>query len=714
MKNLEGTARLSSQGRLRKLLSTEFPDADQAYDLFDQFLAQEAYNKRFYLRLLALAKQKTGASWAIRRLAVLMLEHQTLKLHPNNLDGFDFLLTELNLKQASGISQSIVGSVLKEGFSTTEFRSFIAEFRHRLARLNHVHGRIKGHGTTGAALRDFIELSRRDCKLSLARYLFTPAEVVDEILRQVQATAGVTDLDPSQLPFVDDETRRTLNLLPEFEARILRGLCKTSSIFWVSEATSSRINSLVEYPTTTVVLVIKPPGSDIEFEIKRAGLRGPHSLNVVYARDGYTVPPSHRLDGGSMQYLLRVEAHSACKLGVIYRLVHGNEAPLTKYISRSTIYNIPVKGREVSALTYFTDSRVFGAGFSEMRRAMEEGVAQFKVEGYPSLPSLPGDLGLSAKFIGVAAPTQAILSGTSSFRLDKIAAYLSSNGPTQYFKEELKVAYSSDEARRLVYAILEEILGSPRLPAVEYVSHEQYVAAAFCVPENRARADQMYLALVQQIARMWGTLLAVRGYSQGESFVARNVGLKSFWDKGEWQVKIIFMDHDALVVPRAYEEDFHPHRALGGMIKDERYIWGRGDPAQFVTSEVGYLRNIYRIGEDIDAKSQALAQAALKNAYQKTQRGLLTNRNLRTLFHKTFIDRLLVWDSLVAGYLRTRNDTEGSPIWREDMRRLLAAKGYGNFRFSLDAHLEIIENNRQFLQRYSYLFDVDRKDIGRN
>ena len=87
-------------------------------------------------------------------------------------------------------------------------------------------------------------------------------------------------------------------------------LCQGPKIYWVSDATSSRINSLVEYPLTTVVLVIKPPGSELEFELKRAGRKGDNPFTVVFRRPGYRVAPSHRLDGGSMQWLLRYEARS--------------------------------------------------------------------------------------------------------------------------------------------------------------------------------------------------------------------------------------------------------------------------------------------------------------------------------------------------------------------------------------------------------------------
>ncbi|MFH0344011.1 MAG: hypothetical protein ACHBNF_18240, partial [Chromatiales bacterium] len=396
MKVLGRPSSISGQDRLLSLLTTQFDHVSQAYGLFDEFLGHKTYSRCFCLKLLTAARQRTGTAWNIRRLAVLMLEHQILKIHPDNLDDFDFLLTGLNLKEAPGFNVGVVSSVLKEGYSTTDLRQFIPEFRRRLQRLNRVHAKIRGRRTSDAGLRDFIDLSRRDCKLSLARYLFTAEEVVDEILSQLLVTDGAKDLDTSQPLFVEAEVERAISRLPDFEACILKNLCASPRIYWVSEVTSSEINSLVEYPLTTVVLTIKPPGSDIEFEIKRAGRKGPLGLNVVYARDGYEVAPSHRLDGGNMQWLLRHEAKAAAKLSLIYRLVHATEAPIASYIARSTIYSIPAGGAQVQILTYFTEPRVFEEGFREMRQAMADGVAAFKAEGYAKLPDLPGDLGLTA------------------------------------------------------------------------------------------------------------------------------------------------------------------------------------------------------------------------------------------------------------------------------------------------------------------------------
>ena len=705
MKTIGGTSRAFSQNLLLDVLTTEFDDVDQAYVLFEEFLRQKSYNESFCLKLIALARQKTGASWALRRVAILMLEHQVLKLDSTRLDDFDWLLTQLNLKPARGPGQPITSSVLREGFSTTDFRYFVPELRRKLERLNRVHNRIRGTKTPESALRDFIELSRCDCKLSLARYLLTPEEVADEILRRLRVTEGVRDLDPFRAQFIDEERTAALKLLPDFEAAILKRLCEATSIYWVSDETSSEINSLVEYPLSTVVLVIKPPGSNLEFEIKRAGRRGSHSLNVVYARNGYTVPPSHRLDGGSMQWLLRYEANSASKIGFIYRHVHGTRAPIANYVARTTIYSVPAQGDGVQTLPYFTEPQSFGNGFRQMRSAMAESVKAFRTEGNAELPDLPGDLGLSAQFIGHVQPAQSILCGTTSFRLDKLAAYLSPAGPTKYFREGLSAALSKRDERQLADELLEEVLGFYIAPDVKYQTYEQYLEAAFAVTENRVRADWIYVSLVEQIARFWGTLLGVRGYSRGESFVARNVGLKSLWERGEWHVTIIFMDHDDLSIPGPDEQIFYVSGALPCMKIDERHIWDRSTLERFATSEVGYLQSIYRIGRDVDAQGQAAADVELRSAYKKTQQELLTNPKLRPLFSRRFLDRLLDWDNVVDGYVQKKHLKPSGAAWKRNMRKVLDAKGYT--KVTLDCYLEFIENNWARLETYSRLYRAE-------
>ena len=205
---------------------------------------------------------------------------------------------------------------------------------------------------------------------------------------------------------------------------------------------------------------------------------------------------------------------------------------------------------------------------------------------------------------------------------------------------------------------------------------------------------------MQQIGKLWGTLLAVRGYSRGESFVARNVGLKSFWGGGEWRVKIIFMDHDALVIPDPQTINFHAHGALPSMAVDERYIWGKSNAKRFATSEVGYLQSIYRPARRVCAQGEALALSALKHSYRKTQNELVTNPAMEKLFNPVFIKLLLDWDTLVSGYLQKDSS---NAAWKKKMRRMMTAKGYK--RRAFDAYVEIIEKNQDFIKRYAFLFE---------
>ena len=103
-------------------------------------------------------------------------------------------------------------------------------------------------------------------------------------------------------------------------------------------------------------------------------------------------------------------------------------------------------------------------------------------------------------------------------------------------------------------------------------------------------------------------------------------------------------------------------------------------------------------------QGQELARIALKKAYKKTQHKLSSDPRLRALFDQIFVERLLDWDTLVRGYLRIKPNTAASSKWKDKKRGMLAEKAYEGHEF--DAYMEAIENNRAFLERHSFLFDV--------
>ena len=157
------------------------------------------------------------------------------------------------------------------------------------------------------------------------------------------------------------------------------------------------------------------------------------------------------------------------------------------------------------------------------------------------------------------------------------------------------------------------------------------------------------------------------------------------------------------MIPGPYADDFAAHRGLASMRIDERYIWESVDPALFPTCIAGYLRSIYRIQDQQESEGCSLVARVLKDAYKKTQQALLSNPQLCSFFNPTFLRRLLILDTLTAGILNAKPESSLSPSWKERMTELFEAHGYRPNAF--ERYAEIIESNRPFLERYSYLFN---------
>ena len=409
----------------------------------------------------------------------------------------------------------------------------------RLARNRRIH-RLASC-TDDEAFDDFVAFARQECRLLCAREFFDAGEVLARIEAHVRCARGERDLAPHGQ--FSAEAERAVAALPAMERTILEHF--RNAVHWVSERTPAAINSLIEQPRGTIVLTIKPPASDCEIEIKRAGRarRRPLAINRR------PIAPSHRLDGGSMYRHLVFEAKNSAYLAKVYRAIHGVEAPICRTVS---IHKVPMLKR--------------------------------------------------------LNPAQAVQVGTTSFRLDFIARALRRR----------------TTERRDVDTILDEILPRYDPPRVPWRSHAQYVRAAF--DANRARADDTYLDVLAQIGMFWGTLLGLRGYSGGESFAVRNVGLRNVWDGKRWHVRVIFMDHDAL--------SFAPvsARTIHQAWQDAKQVIG-------ARGELVCVREIYRVGPAVEQRGHAAFRAAMKEAYRKTRAAMRASDE---------------WDEAVRAYLRRR------------------------------------------------------------
>ena len=679
---------------LVQIVESQFARTAKTQTLFFSFLSHSAYNAAFARKTVSVARD-ARSPWDLRCAAVLMLEHHVLLLWEQKklTSESQSLLTSLGLLSQGTIRKT----VLDEGFSTTDPADFVAELHNRLLRLNHVHMGICGLETEPEKLLDFIYVSRRPCKLSLARYLFDPDEVADRILDEVRSSNGLPrqsrSLDYHGQPLLEPAAPR----LTQFDGRLAARLRDEHRVLWVAEKTSSEINSLVEYPLGTVALVIKPPGSDMEFETKRAGIRGLHLLNIIYERNGKPAPIPHRLQGACYGHMVDYECYASGRFSEIYRRVYGVEAPMSRCLGITAISTVPNGSGNAPLVEYFSSPHVFGPGYDTMRSEMQRSVEAF--EGNDRRDNLVGPFGLTTRFIIATVPNQAWIAGTSSFRLDRTAELLSARGAETYFTEGLGRNFTTNDARRLADEILQEILGVYHPPDCGTIPYREYIAAALATPSNRDTADKTYLDCIADIARYWGTLLAVGGYTEGESFVSRNVGLKNRWQAGQWRARICFMDHDCLNGLGVPGEEPNAAWSIEGMRKDNDWICEGGNGR----SEFVCLRKIYSVSSAIEAQGEELFRTQVAAAHTTTRNAMRHLEPVKELFDREYVDSLVVRDEMIHSYLSNRGSDEGLERWKAEVKTRMASTLYAEE--SLEYFFNTVARNAHRLERYAFLYE---------
>jgi hypothetical protein len=517
---------------------------------------------------------------------------------------------------------------------------------------------------------DLLAHAESECHLLFARYLFTPRDVVKRIVEQVRVTDGRSGMRrfklPEQHPWNMAEAKRTLRSLPTYERAIVRGLMRDWKIYWVDAGTPSRVGSLVEFPLGTVALVIKPPGSTHEIEIKRCGVRGPRAVEVRrHDAAGERLPKQHQLYGASMGDCLMWEWGGGSMLSRYFRKVHRAESPMSQVVSVAKIRTVPGMLGPVAPRTYFEECEHYGDGFDDMRRDLPLVVDDFTKRKR-------SEEELVDALIVATDPAQAIVLGTSSFRLDLLARYVAPEGAAGYF-EALGVSHSDDDDRRFADMLLGEAIDDYEPPRLPYQSYQQYVSAA--LHANRHAADETYASVFAQIGRFWGTAMAARVYSSGESFAERNTGLRRIWDGERWRVTWMSMDHDSLQMVGRKHRHFHPHPDINGMIQDQAHILGGPLGRCIVKGELQALKAIYRPSAAAASRGFAAFRAALRESYTRAQRAIREDPAVSRLFHREFVETLHEWDEALRDFIDIRHDAEELRKWQDRTRARLVRHG---------------------------------------
>jgi hypothetical protein len=659
---------------LQAIIKRDFEDPGRISRLAEKFLICPQYNRAFFQLLLRTARGKAGESWSLRCFALSLMERQLSALSRRNLPEFDKVLAGLGLKRPGkhAVAAELIGWPEKMPLA-----EFVPRFLRKLRRR-------RGRRHPGVELADLLHRSTQECKLVLSPCVFTPKEVFERILMQVKVSAGVLS-SPS-----DPVEKRHAGpfSLSTHECQILRRLQRSSQIYWVSDSTSSRINSLVEYPLGAAVLVLKLPGSNVEFELKRAGKRD-SPLEVLFSKNGKPVPVSHRLQGGGTGWMLESESKNESRFCSLFRAIHHKEPPMSRTLLITNVNRIPCKSGTTDLLTWFTDANAFGAGYQEMRSAMRRCLK----DGGSPVPAAP--LAQTVAFLRDAQPRQSVLGGTSSFRLDRLSQYLSPLGPKHYFDDGLGVKWTCEDARQFADDLLDEALGSYVQPNADYGTHEQYLKAAFSIPKNRAIANANYLFCMEQIGLVWGTMLAIGSYSIGESFVPRNAGLKAVWQEDAWSVKIIFMDHDCLESPAQEQSQFPAAVVIDGTIHDETHIFGHALPHRTNVGAVTCLQDIYRITKPWAEKGSRQLRGAMLRSFCKARacaaKGLLPS---------AYLAQLLDFEEVV----RMSINPNAAAKWEPQAMSWLLARGYTRKRSH--EYQQAVKKHARFFREHAFLYQL--------
>lgn len=670
--------------------------AARGAELLAALAARKTHDGAFASELMAIARGSRGDAWPVRRLACLALEHEFLRVaQPGDLLAF---LDGLGLLTEG--CESVRRFVLQEGYSSVAVLQFASQLRRRIARHEHVHAALDDDPAAGAA--DFVEHSKHECRLVLARYLLPAEDVVREILRYVRTTAGLPHT-PRTDPYNLGEAKRAKESLPPYERQILELLLAEPVIYWVADQTPSTIHSLIEYPIGSVVLVIKPPGSDLEIEIKRAGCRGDRAIDCVYQHEGAKnpVPVHHHFWGGSTGRLVRWELSSAATIARLHRLAYGAEAPSSRVVSLSGILHVPTPRGDVSLVSYFGSAQGYGPGYAAMREAMKRALP--RVERDPlHMPEIDfGGFGMTGKWLGLTSPEQAFVTGTSSFRLERLATYLANDGDAAYFTRGLGIEPTNDDRRRFADALMGEIVPHYAVPATTFRTYARYVEDAYAA--NREAADATFVDVLAQVGHYFGFYTALRMWSEGESFVTRNVGLRNVFTGGDWKVRVHFLDHDSVSIPGRDYDRWGAGHGLRGMRHDLVHVLGGTAGRRSIPGEVAALRAIYRVdGATLEQGLRAFRMAC-RDAYFQAQEAAENNETMRRMFTRGFVRELRDWDDLLRGWSEARAlGEEAVAKWQREAAAMLRARDYENARAAM--LVEAVVTNADDVERYTFLY----------
>ena len=171
---------------------------------------------------------------------------------------------------------------------------------------------------------------------------------------------------------------------------------------------------------------------------------------------------------------------------------------------------------------------------------------------------------------------------------------------------------------------------------------------------------------------------------------------------GEWQLRMVFMDHDSLSFASRHRNAYHPAGSVRCAAKDARFIFGGYSGKRYVRGSVDYLREIYRVNRVTERRGMTAMREAMKAAYDLTQSTMRNDAATSELFQVAFMEKLGDWDQVVGRYMRTPRNAAARNAWKSETRTFLAERGYTEQ--LANEYVETIMRYSRFLRRIAFLF----------
>jgi hypothetical protein len=321
--------------------------------------------------------------------------------------------------------------------------------------------------------------------------------------------------------------------LPAYEAGFSSCSAIPVPIHWVAQQPVSELNALVEYPKGMVALVIKPRAapSNLKSSAAEFQARNPSPLSSNARAPKFLIPIASMPQIG---WHLIFETRAAARFRRIYRLSIAFPIRFDHPLRKVHLLHSDSARRLLNrGFLQFPDA--YGQGAGEMREGLKKCVKTAIEANDIGVKELPGEMGRTINFLIQNWPRR-----RSSPHL-LISASIASPPICRTMGETLLSGPAKSPAMRCDGSPIScsmRFFRGTRPPAPKASVN---IWRMYSLEPSTAVGLTSYLCSCCNSSAPLGTLAGIMGYSNGESLVARNVGLRALWSSGSWRVSLFFM-----------------------------------------------------------------------------------------------------------------------------------------------------------------------------